>query len=433
MQNKFLKIFFPVNDKETPQLVIDRISGDAVFKGTNLLVLVFAIFLASLGLNTNSTAVIIGAMLISPLMGPIMGMGLAVGINDLQLLKISAKNFAFAILVSLITSTIYFAITPLDEAYSELLARTSPTIYDVLIALLGGLAGIVTTASTRKGNVIPGVAIATALMPPLCTAGYGLANFNMKFFLGAFYLFTINTVFIALATFLTTRALKYPVKHLLDPKDDLHSHRIIIAIVLLTLIPSIYFGYEIVQQQKFIKKANLFIDTHSEIEGNYLLNKNIDASGKVITLIYGGRELPANFTKELQKQLAKYGLENTSLIIRQGFSTLDYNKESYNVSLLNRTLAEKEQEIRTLKLISDSVSTTREITRQLYNELKVQYSHISAVSVNPYTISSDSMINDHTIVLIKASKFITQAVQNKMNEWLKVRLRSENISLLIAK
>src|SRR5574344_825089 len=170
------------------------------FRGTNLWILFFAIIVASVGLNMNSTAVIIGAMLISPLMGPINGMGYSIATYDFDLFRKSAKNFLFAILSSLVASTLYFVLSPVSTAHSALLARTSPTIYDVLIALFGGLAGIVAISSKQKGNVIPGVAIATALMPPLCTAGYGIATRQFDFFFGAFYLFTINTIFIAIAS-----------------------------------------------------------------------------------------------------------------------------------------------------------------------------------------------------------------------------------------
>src|SRR5664279_4983721 len=208
------------HEKEESDVIIENIERGVVFKGTNLWVLIFAIFIASLGLNVNSTAVIIGAMLISPLMGPIMGLGLSVGINDLSLLRKSFYNYSVATGAALATSTLFFLLSPLNEAHSEILARTAPNIYDVLIALFGGLAGIVATASKQKGNVIPGVAIATALMPPLCTAGYGLATLKFEFFIGAFYLFVINSVFIALATFILVRILKFPFKHLQDKKSE---------------------------------------------------------------------------------------------------------------------------------------------------------------------------------------------------------------------
>ena len=207
---RFLRDRFDLGEDSALQdEVVDNICRGVDFRGTNLWVLIFATFVASLGLNVNSTAVIIGAMLISPLMGPIMGMGLSVGINDFDLLKRSVRNFGFMVLVSILTSTLYFVVSPLSGAQSELLARTVPTTYDVLIAFFGGLAGIVAQSRRdRTSTVIPGVAIATALMPPLCTAGYGLATLQLNYFLGAFYLFFINTVFIAIATFVVVRFLK---------------------------------------------------------------------------------------------------------------------------------------------------------------------------------------------------------------------------------
>ncbi|HAD01234.1 MAG TPA: TIGR00341 family protein, partial [Porphyromonadaceae bacterium] len=198
----FVRNFDVRQDKEDELETIDTISKGIEFKGTNLWVLIFATFIASLGLNTNSTAVIIGAMLISPLMGPIMGFGVGLGISDFDMIKRSFRNFATATIFSVITSSIYFMISPISEAQSELLARTQPTVYDVLIAFFGGLAGIIASSTKSKGNVIPGVAIATALMPPLCTAGYGIATGNLYYFFGAFYLFFINTVFISVATYL---------------------------------------------------------------------------------------------------------------------------------------------------------------------------------------------------------------------------------------
>ena len=206
----FTKNYFFINkDIENEKLITDSITQGISFKGTNLWILIFAIFIASIGLNVNSTAVIIGAMLISPLMGPIIGMGFAVGINDLKLFYSALLNYCVATGISILTATIYFMVSPFDEAQSELLARTSPTTYDVFIAMFGGAAGIIAIFSKDKGNVIPGVAIATALMPPLCTAGYGIAHSNIYFFAGAFYLYFINTVFICASTYAGVRLMKF--------------------------------------------------------------------------------------------------------------------------------------------------------------------------------------------------------------------------------
>ena len=241
---RFLRDRFDLGEDSALQdEVVDNICRGVDFRGTNLWVLIFATFVASLGLNVNSTAVIIGAMLISPLMGPIMGMGLSVGINDFDLLKRSVRNFGFMVLVSILTSTLYFVVSPLSGAQSELLARTVPTTYDVLIAFFGGLAGIVAQSRRdRTSTVIPGVAIATALMPPLCTAGYGLATLQLNYFLGAFYLFFINTVFIAIATFVVVRFLKYRKKEFLDKGREARVRRSMLLIVLVTIVPSVVIG-----------------------------------------------------------------------------------------------------------------------------------------------------------------------------------------------
>ena len=227
-----------VDDFTKTHTVIEK---DLVFKGTNLWILVFAIIVASVGLNMNSTAVIIGAMLISPLMGPINGMGYSIATYNFPLFNKAIKNFIFAVIASLLASTAYFAISPISTAHSELLARTSPTIYDVLIALFGGLAGIVAISSKQKGNVIPGVAIATALMPPLCTAGYGLATGQFEYFFGAMYLFTINTVFIAISAVVVCKILKFPITTLVDNAQKKKVNRWISVVIALVLIPSIYF------------------------------------------------------------------------------------------------------------------------------------------------------------------------------------------------
>ena len=214
---KFLSERFNLDEgKASERETIEEIKQSVVFRGANLWILMFAIMVCSVGLNVNSPAVVIGAMLISPLMGPIMGVGLGVGINDFELIVKALKNLGIAAGISVITSALYFWISPLNDAQSELLARTAPTLWDVLIALFGGLAGIVAGSRKEKSNAIPGVAIATALMPPLCTAGFGLATAQWNYFFGAFYLFFINSVFISLSTYLIVRLLRFKPKEFLD-------------------------------------------------------------------------------------------------------------------------------------------------------------------------------------------------------------------------
>src|SRR5574344_2722514 len=230
------------------------------FRGINIWILFFAIIIASVGLNVNSTAVIIGAMLISPLMGPINGIGLAVGTFDMSLLRKSLRNFSIMVIISIIASTLYFILSPLSDAQSELLARTTPTIFDVLIALFGGLAGIV--AASRKEQpftVISGVAIATALMPPLCTAGFGLATLQFNYFFGAFYLFFINSFFIAFATFVMVRYLGFPTVRFLNKKREKIVKRGIIIFALVAVIPSCFIAFNVIKETSFNSQVIKFI------------------------------------------------------------------------------------------------------------------------------------------------------------------------------
>ena len=285
------KYFYISITSSDEQEIIESVKKGIVFKGFNLWVLVFAIFVASLGLNVNSTAVIIGAMLISPLMGPIIGMGLAVGISDFDMLKRSFKHYALSAGVSVVTATIYFLLSPINEAQSELLARTSPNIYDVLIAFFGGMAGVVAICAKEKGNVIPGVAIATALMPPLCTAGFGLAQGEWMFFFGALYLFFINTVFISLATFLGVRFFRFQRQTYIDKKRGKLVNRYIMAIVIATIIPAVFTTVRIVRESMFQNRANSFISNELDFSGTQVIQRDISWSRNAIKVILIGKKV----------------------------------------------------------------------------------------------------------------------------------------------
>lgn len=432
--NNFFDKFKLNAEKEELQTVISNIDNGVVFRGTNLWVLIFAIFVASLGLNVNSTAVIIGAMLISPLMGPIMGMGLGIGINDVPLLRKAIYNFFIATGVALTTSTIFFLLSPLNEAHSEILARTSPTIYDVLIAFFGGFAGIIAVSSKQKGNVIPGVAIATALMPPLCTAGYGLATLQFGFFFGAFYLFIINTVFIALATFLIVRFLHFPYKHLQNKRAESMAQRIVWVVVLLTLLPSIYFGYDMVQQNRFTKNANSFIAYEAHFTNDYLLNKKIDAKRRNITLVFGGKEIMPEEIELLKSQLKKYNLQSASLEIKQGFAYLSESNnkiENEQVAKLTIALEAKDRQEKLLQKTLDSINNQQKLSKQIYAELKAQYPALKNAILQPSYILSDSTGSKQTfLVLLSLSAKLPVREKVKIESWLKVRLNQQSINLI---
>ena len=319
----FLKDRFSL-DEDTAQRdeVVASISKGVEFRGVNLWVLIFAAMVASLGLNVNSAAVIIGAMLISPIMGPIMGVGLSLGINDFDLLKKSLRNFALMFIVAIVTATAYFFISPLSSNSSELLARTTPTTYDLLIAFFGGLAGMVAqTRQDRTSTVIPGVAIATALMPPLCTAGFGLATGQLRFFLGAFYLFFINSVFIALATYLVVRFLKYEKKVFIDKVRERNVKRMMMIITLVTFIPSVVIGFHMVRVSLFEATADKYVAQVFNFPHTRVIECNKHYSrGKhpsQIELLLLGEPLDEVVIENARAQLAGFGLEKVDLIVRQ--------------------------------------------------------------------------------------------------------------------
>jgi len=421
------------NEKEDHQSIITTIDNGVVFRGTNLWIIIFAIFVASLGLNVNSTAVIIGAMLISPLMGPIMGIGLGMGINDVVLLKKALNNYLIATIAALFTSTIFFLISPLNDAHSEILARTSPSIYDVLIALFGGFAGIIATSSKQKGNVIPGVAIATALMPPLCTAGYGLATFQFSFFFGAFYLFIINTVFIALATFIISRLLKFPYKHLHNEKSDKRAKRILWSVVIITLVPSIYLGYDLVQQDRFNKNANSFFANEAHFSNDYLLNRKIDPKNKIITLVFGGKEIALKDIEQTRVQLKKYNLADANLEIKQGFVYLSENKDpGQNDQLTQLTIAlqQKENQRAVMQQQLDSIKNIKAVGSQLYAELKAQYPAVKNAIIQPVALLTDSS-NASTFYVSLSVPRLSANERKKIQNWLKVRLKTDKVLLKI--
>ena len=364
--------FVIMQDMEDEQEIVKQITSGISFRGANLWVLIFAIFIASLGLNVNSTAVIIGAMLISPLMGPIIGMGLAMGINDLNLMRRAVKNFGVATLISVLTAMVYFLITPLGEAQSELLARTSPTIYDVLIATFGGAAGILALCTKGKGNVIPGVAIATALMPPLCTAGYGLATGHFLYFLGAFYLFFINTVFISLATYVGVRLMHFHRLEFQNPALAKKAQRIVAGIAIVTMIPATIMTIGIVRRSIFDNKMNSFVKTELSQPGTQVLSSSIDEDKQVLNIVAVGRAISDSAEAAAKKRMEQYGLGKYSLNIIQGegsdsiFMLNNQLKQiSSNHDVERKKLVEMSAEIGELNKLLDSYTRYEDLTQEV--------------------------------------------------------------------
>ena len=428
MQN-ILRHFKLRRERENFKEVVDHIYKNVPYTGTNLWILVFAIFIASLGLNVNSTAVVIGAMLISPLMGPIIGLGMGVGINDLNLLKRSIFNYFFAAAVGLLTSTVYFLISPINEAHSEILARVSPNVYDVLIALFGGFAGILATCSKQKGNVIPGVAIATALMPPLCTAGYGLATLNFTYFFGAFYLFFINSVFIGLATLLTVRFLRFPLVHLQDEKAEKRKKLVVGLVVLITFIPSIYFGYSIVQENRFRQSANAFVDKEAYFENDYLLKKDIDTKTKKITLVFGGAPIVEEQIIALKLKMPYYKLDTSALIIRQGFAYLGKNDNLANSKQVDKAIDDKLAQLAYVQNAIDSIKVLDKLSAQIFQELKSLYPDVNSFLLQPAKVNTDSLKKNLTIGIIQSDEIISTSEKARIEKWLKVRMNDSTIKV----
>jgi uncharacterized hydrophobic protein (TIGR00271 family) len=271
-----------------------RIKNAIWFRGPNVYILAFSIIIASVGLNVNSTAVIIGAMLISPLMGPIIGVGMALGTNDTALLRDSLRNLLVMVGISLVVSTLFFLLSPLSLLNpTELEARTSPTIYDVLIAFFGGLAGIFENSRKERGTVLSGVAIATALMPPLCTAGYGLAHWNAHYFVGAMYLFLINCVFIILATYFMVKYLRFKTVAGIDEKTARTRRNIITAVMVVMIIPSLWTAFTLVVDNNFERKVEAFIGENRIIGSSYIYDYDIvKEKGKRSVELYVAGEAP---------------------------------------------------------------------------------------------------------------------------------------------
>lgn len=431
---ELIREYFSIDKElENHDYIYEEIKKGIIFKGTNLWILIFAIIVASVGLNMNSTAVIIGAMLISPLMGPINGMGYSVATYDFDLFKKSIRNFSFAILASLVASTLYFALSPVSTAHSELLARTSPTIYDVLIALFGGLAGIVAISSKQKGNVIPGVAIATALMPPLCTAGYGIATGQFEFFLGAFYLFTINTIFIAIASVWISQLLKFPIRTIVDASQRKKTNQVITFVISIVLLPSIFFGYKLVEKEKFTQEANKFISNVSSFEGNYLLKSEINADKKTILLIYGGTTLSEIQKNLIIKKSKDFGLQKAVIGIEQGLSFSNYDEKSIEViqlkeqlNLLSTNLKLKNQEI-------DSVLNASKFGKVILDEIQNIFPEIDGCLFANSSLYQDTLNipKNIPVVLLTTKSPLTFEERVKLINWLKTRVNNNDVRVFI--
>ena len=413
------------------------------FKGPNVIILACAIVIASVGLNVNSIPVIIGAMLISPVMGPILGLGLGLGTEDNNLLKDSLKNFAIMVIISILASSLFFLLSPLTlENPSELLARTNPTIYDVLIALFGGFAGILETSRKEKGTVISGVAIATALMPPLCTVGYGISRLNVTFMFGALYLFLINTIFIALATFLAVKLFKFPAVQLADEKHTRMSKGWYAVILIVIIVPSILTAINVVKENNFKIHAAQLVRENKNMGKSFVYDYKTNYSRKLSTIdIFVAGEMLTDEAKEiLFNDAENYGIMRNQIIIHEDATIV---REDISEIEIMKTIYEHTD--RQIKMLSDSIvklnarlemyqgnvipaySIAREMVAQHPQITKVSITHGSAVDV------LNSTESDQIIVFINCEEPIDSLLHNQIERWLKVRLNNENVLVVEAK
>ncbi len=441
----YIKELVNLSDDTDTELTITNINKGVEFRGDNVWVLFFAIIIASVGLNVNSTAVIIGAMLVSPLMGPIMGLGLSVGINDMILLRKSLKNLLIMIMISLCASTSYFFLSPLSDAQSEILSRTTPTIFDVFIAFFGGLAGILASSRRQeKVTVISGVAIATALMPPLCTAGYGLATGQFNYFFGAFYLFFINSVFIALATFIMVRYMKFPRKKYLDPKREKQVSQMIIAFSIVVLLPSVFLAARVVRETSFNEMARRYIadvENSKMMDDVQIINKTRTYSrkGSEIVLSIVGKELTAEQIELIQERMDYFGLgDDTKLTIKQAAgATLDINTQATMlqgfIENKDRQLVQKDSIIYALRDSLDYEKSKSGITsKKLGLEVKVLYPSIEEITMsNAVKVNLINNVSDTVPTInIKWSELPTDDDIKNLERWLKVRIGSRKLDVI---
>lgn len=431
------------DDKAGDVATIESLKGDVEFRGTKLWILICAILVASIGLNVNSTAVIIGAMLISPLMGPIIGFGLGFGIADLDLVRKSLRNLALTTLFSILTATIYFLLTPLDQPGSELLGRTEPSLYDVLIAFFGGAAGLIAGSSKSKGQVLPGVAIATALMPPLCTAGFGLATGNWPFFFGAIYLYLINSVFIAFATFVMVRIMRFPMKSVASGDMRKRSYRWITVIAVCTLIPSIYLSIRLVRDSYQEQRAKQFIADHFAPPAHQVIRQSfIRADGDkrpYIDVVLIGKPLSSQTIDSIAALLPSYGLSNFDLQVHQGIDNeapTDYEqlggvllRDLYERS--ERTASEQRAEIDSLRRTLLRYDYYKSLTQDVSDEARAVFSDISQVRLMPsmeFIQGQDSVL--HILVTTPSSR-LAPAERKKLEQWLQKRTKADALELIL--
>ena len=432
-------------DLASPEEIQEDIEAGAKVKGTNMCILMLAILIASIGLNMNSTAVIIGAMLISPLMGGIQAIGYGIAVNDLNASKKAAVGLCFQVIICILTSTIYFSLTPISDAHSEILARTSPSIWDVLIAICGGLAGIIGITRKEKSNVIPGVAIATALMPPLCTAGFGLATHHLGYFIGAMYLFFINSFFICLSAVVILKIIKLPCKEFIDEKAKHRLYRKITLIAVITVIPSIILAVQLITES--IESSNIRKFLHNEFQypDTQIVQMHVYEEENVLEIALLGKQLPGSEIQHLQKELPNYGLNKLTLKITQpsmeGVVTSDDLQKYFADGKTDDkvALALKDQEISGLQeKLKDCQEQLQEYQRHTYDleeirrDLQILYPTVQKISMGMQNgCAADGTEGYQTLlVVLNTEKALSRQDHEKLTAWFREKTGEPSVTLI---
>ncbi len=420
---QMIQLFSLHRGEENKSTVLKNVKKNITFTGSNAWILAGAIVIASVGLNVGSTAVIIGAMLISPLMGPIVGAGFALGTYDFELFKKSLVNLGIATAISLFFSFIYFLITPIDTANSEILSRTGPNLYDVIIAFFGGLVGVIAITHVEKGNVIQGVAIATALMPPICVAGFGLATGNWLYFLGALFLYSINCVFICVATYAIVKVLDYPKKEELDQKRAAQIQRYISIITLLMIIPSSYFAYQLYKKESFNDDANKYIN--DVFDNDEILRSVPNYSNQTIEIIPLNRKYSPEELKEKQERLSYYGLDSVKLVVKT--DTTDIRRDILNELGQNKeAISEKDMVIQDLK---NQINADNYNNQEILGEAQVLFPKVENIAVANHRFYESDTVYKIPVLVYLAKEELNDKEELQMRNWLEKKLRHDTILL----
>lgn len=439
----FIKDILDIREDTNHVATIEEVTSGISIKGQGAWVLIFSILIASAGLNTSSTAVVIGAMLISPLMGPIVGIGLSLGINDVDLMRKAVKNFAIMVILALFTSFLFFSIPMFQEETKELIARTFPDVRDVIIAFAGGSALFVALSRKNKQiNTIAGVAIATALMPPLCTAGYGLATQKWNFFGGAMYLFTINTIFIALSTFIIVKSLQFPMKEYLHSSHRKRISQMVYLVAFLILLPSIYMFYGLYKKSDFEQKVNSIVTNFNLDQDVVVLNQKINYQSKTVSFATVGKSVSKENVEDWSAKLEKQGYPEVKFEITQSVENLETQnmleklKSTYFTTqqILNKKeelLIKQEKEIMELQKQLYLSEKSKIPFDQIANEIKINYNEVVEVAYSRLFKTNFTKIDTVPIIYLKWNNNLNQnqilIQEQKIQKWLRLKLKNEKL------